>query len=166
VVSPAGLPRLLSVAFAGFVVFPLVWVSPPAPGPAADEACPDTCGPEGTEDPLVGSSCATVDFCPVSLGSVVGTATESCAATCRVCTLRVELEWNCSGCPNGCTYLWENRSHDRQGAALPIESGTGIAKGIGKVTQSLTTSCNGPETQFGISIEGTLGIYTLECPCD
>jgi len=139
----------------------LLSTSPLAARVGLDDACPAVCTPSGAEVAPVGTSCATVMFTPLT--GTAGKATAECVATCSVCELPVLLEWFCNACPNGCTWIWENRSYDESGSAMTILSGTGT--GTGRVTQKLTTSCNGPAAQFGISIEGTLRVYNLTCPC-
>lgn len=100
--------------------------------------------------------------------ATIGTATEGCEETCSTCALVVKLTIDCSGCtanPNGCTYIWENRSYDKDGNSLPANWDNGTTTTVEVVRERLTSDCSGTNALFGVSVAGEQTIYSMNRAC-
>lgn len=128
--------------------------------------CSKICAQVGTEGPQQRPGvCATIQF--EILASEAGSGTPQCG-TCTLCKMTVRMRVTCdSSCSQGCTFVWE--AHSYNGLDLPsVGAGNGVmtAGTVMRVSQTITTGCNGEPAVFGISVEGFLRVFTLTCPCD
>jgi hypothetical protein len=141
--------------------------SSPSSEPVRDDPpCPELCLPQGSQGSTAGSGCAEVLFEVVGL-ITIGTATEGCEGTCSTCAMNVRLTIDCTDCtgPNGCTYIWENRSFDKDGNPLTTQLGTGTTTSVETTRQRLTSDCSGANAIFGVSVAAELTIYSMNCAC-
>jgi hypothetical protein len=126
-----------------------------------DPACEDVCTKDEVEY-TNGSSCATVTITELSFTN--GTAADECADPCTPCSARVRLDWDCTGCSGGCTWVWGNQSYDEDGNPYAFQNGSGT--GSGYVTQVVTNGCDNEDFGiFGVSVAGITKQYHLYCPC-
>jgi len=98
----------------------------------------------------------------------IGLATEGCEETCSTCAQNVKLTIDCTGCtanPNGCTYIWENRSYGKDGSPLDPDWDNGTTTGVETVRERLTSDCSGTNAVFGVSVAGQLTTYSMNCAC-
>lgn len=128
---------------------------------AAIQGCPDVCTVGKNEWP--GGGCALITFTEGPAED--GTATTLCAATCTLCKMRINVEWDCTACPGGqCTWVWGSLSYGRDG--LPWGPGlAGSGTGSGTTSTTLHTSCGGPSAFWAISIAGATTSVTVFCDC-
>jgi hypothetical protein len=136
---------------------PLDWSS--ATSSTSDE-CPDACAPDLQQ--FGGGRCVIITMIPGAKND--GTVTEGCVTNCTQCWHRAEVNWDCSGCTEGCTWVWGWLNHGLDGNPLG-PGAVGQGTGGGRATPTLATSCDGPGAFWAISIAGVQYSIHVTCSC-
>ena len=125
---------------------------------------PTPCLPNGSNNPPVGSSdCAVLTVEP--LVSSIGYGSDGCTPTCRPCKQDLRISVDCTGCTNGCTYVWVNNSFDTDGSAMTPQVGTGTTNQTASFRTTVSSNCAGETAIAGVSAAGLQVSYSMHCDC-